>query len=108
MSRLDKVLNIEDLRKIARKKLPPPLFNYIDGGADDESNVLGNTLAFNAVKLVPEYLIDVSDIDLTTQVLGREIAMPLMLAPTGMNRLFHHDGEVAVAKAAAQRVGVGA
>ncbi len=101
MSRLDKVLNIEDLRKIARKKLPPPLFNYIDGGADDESNVLGNTLAFNAVKLVPEYLIDVSDIDLTTQVLGREIAMPLMLAPTGMNRLFHHDGEVAVAKAAA-------
>ena len=73
MSRLDKVLNIEDLRKMARRKLPKPLFNYIDGGSDDESNVLGNAHAYNAVKLVPEYLIDVADIDLSTKVLGREI-----------------------------------
>ena len=54
MSRLDKALNIEDLRKMARSRLPSPLFNYIDGGADDESNVVGNTSAFDAVKLVPE------------------------------------------------------
>jgi L-lactate dehydrogenase (cytochrome) len=77
MSRLDKALNIEDLRKIARAKLPAPLFNYIDGGSDDESLVRGNTHAYDAVKLVPEYLVDVGSIDLTTKVLGREISMPL-------------------------------
>jgi L-lactate dehydrogenase (cytochrome) len=101
MSRLDKVLNIEDLRKIARRKLPAPLFNYIDGGSDDESNVHGNTRAFDSTKLVPEYLVDVANIDLSTKVLGREISMPLFLSPTGMTRLFHHDGETAVSKAAA-------
>jgi L-lactate dehydrogenase (cytochrome) len=101
MSRLDKVFNIEDLRKIARRKLPKPLFNYIDGGADDETNVLGNAQAFDSARLVPEYLVDVAKIDTTTKVLGREISMPLFLAPTGMTRLFHHDGETAVAQAAA-------
>jgi len=101
MSRLDKVLNIEDLRKIARKKLPSPLFNYIEGGSDDESNVHGNVHAFDAAKLVPEYLVDVANIDLSTRVLGRKISMPLFLSPTGMNRLFHHDGETAVSRAAA-------
>ena len=101
MSRLDHALNIEDLRKIARKKLPSPLFNYIDGGSDDESNVHGNTLAYDTVKLVPEYLLDVAEIDLATTVLGREISMPLFLAPTGMTGLFHHEGEYAVARAAA-------
>jgi len=101
MSRLDRVFNIEDLRKIARKKLPKPLFNYIDGGADDETNVLGNAKAFDSVRLVPEYLVDMAHIDTTTKVLGREISMPLFLAPTGMTRLFHPDGETAVSKAAA-------
>ncbi len=98
---LDKALNIEDLRKIARRKLPKPLFNYIDGGSDDESNVQGNAHAYDAVKLVPEYLIDVANIDLSTSLLGREISMPLFLGPTGMTRLFHHEGESAVASAAA-------
>ncbi len=102
MSRLDKALNIEDLRKMARRKLPTPLFNYIDGGSDDESNVHGNSHAYDSVKLVPEYLVDVANIDLTTKVLGHEISMPLFLGPTGMSRLFHHDGETAVSKAAAE------
>ncbi|MBT8057689.1 MAG: alpha-hydroxy-acid oxidizing protein, partial [Gammaproteobacteria bacterium] len=101
MSSLDKVFNIEDLRKIARRKLPAPLFNYIDGGADEESNVRGNTHAFDSARLIPEYLVDVTNIDTTTTVLGREISMPLFLAPTGMTRLFHHDGETAVSRAAA-------
>jgi len=101
MSSIDKALNIEDLRKMARRKLPRPLFNYIDGGADDESNVLGNAFAYDAIKLVPEYLVDVANIDLTTKVLGREISMPLFVGPTGMSRLFHHDGETAVSKACA-------
>ncbi|MCP4045389.1 MAG: alpha-hydroxy-acid oxidizing protein [Gammaproteobacteria bacterium] len=101
MPRLDKVFNIEDLRKMARRQLPAPLFNYIDGGADDETNVRGNIHAFNSARLVPEYLVDVADIDLSTSVLGRDISMPLFLAPTGMTRLFHHDGETAVSRAAA-------
>ncbi len=101
MSRLDTAFNIEDLRKLARKKLPTPLFNYIDGGADDEINVRGNIHAFDSVRLVPEHLIDIANIDLSTQVLGRKISMPLFLAPTGMNRLFHPEGESAVSKAAA-------
>lgn len=101
MSKLDKALNIEDLRKMARRKLPKPLFNYIDGGSDDESNVHGNIHAFDTAKLVPEYLVDMTNIDLRTKVLGHEISTPLFLAPTGMSRLFHHDGETAVAKAAA-------
>jgi len=102
MSRLDKVFKVDDLREIARKKLPAPLFNYIDGGADDESNVLGNIHAFDSASLIPEYLIDVAKIDLSTSVLGREISMPLFLSPTGMTRLFHHEGETAVSKAAAE------
>lgn len=101
MRKLDKAINIEDLRKMARKKLPAPLFNYIAGGSDDESNVDGNTDAFASAKLVPEYLVDVANIDLSVNVLGREISMPLLLAPTGMSRLFHPDGETAVCKAAA-------
>jgi L-lactate dehydrogenase (cytochrome) len=101
MPNLDSVFNVEDLRKIARRKLPAPMFNYIDGGADDETNVRGNTHAFDSARLVPEYLIDVKSIDTSTRVLGREISMPLFLAPTGMTRLFHHDGETAVSKAAA-------
>jgi L-lactate dehydrogenase (cytochrome) len=100
--RLKKVFNVSDLRKLARKKLPAPLFNYIDGGADDETNVLGNIHAYDNVRLIPEYLVDVKHIDTRTTVLGREISMPLFLAPTGMTRLFHHDGESAVSRAAAK------
>ena len=101
MQNLKKVFNVSDLREIARRKLPAPLFNYIDGGADDETNVLGNIHAFDSARLVPEFLIDVKNIDTTTRVLGRDISMPLFLAPTGMTRLFHHDGESAVSRAAA-------
>ncbi len=101
MSRLDRVFNVGDLRKIARRKLPAPMFHYIDGGSDEETNVLGNIDAFNSARLVPEYLVDVDKIDTSIEVLGRKISMPLFLAPTGMTRLFHHDGETAVSSAAA-------
>jgi L-lactate dehydrogenase (cytochrome) len=101
MSRLDRAVNVSDLRALARRRLPVPLFHYIDGGSEDESNVQGNVNAFDTVKLLPEYLVDVSDIDLRTRVLGRELEMPLFLSPTGMTRLFHHQGERAVARAAA-------
>jgi L-lactate dehydrogenase (cytochrome) len=93
--------NIEDLRKRAKARLPAPIFNYIEGGADDESNAKGNTTAFSQFDLVPEYLVDVSKVDLSTRVLGRDISIPLFLSPTGMSRLFHHEGEKAVSRAAA-------
>ena len=100
MTALEKNINVTDLRALAERRLPKPLFQYVDGGSEDESNVLGNVTAFDAAKLVPEYLVDVADIDLRTRVLGRQLEMPLFLAPTGMTRLFHHEGERAVARAA--------
>jgi len=106
MSRMDRVINVNDLRALAKARLPGPLFHYIDGGSEDESNVTGNVTAFDAARLVPEYGIDVSSIDMRTQVLGAEMSMPLFLSPTGMTRLFHHEGERAVARAAA-RAGTG-
>ncbi len=101
MSHLDRAINVQDLRALARRRLPAPLFHYIDGGSEDESNVRGNTNAFDAVRLVPEYLVDVADIDTRCTVFGRELSMPLFLSPTGMTRFFHHQGEIAVARAAA-------
>jgi L-lactate dehydrogenase (cytochrome) len=101
LRRLDRVINVEDLRALARRRLPAPLFHYIDGGSEDESNVLGNVTAFDDAKLVPEYGVDVANIDLKTRVFGQELEMPLFLSPTGMTRLFHHEGELAVARAAA-------
>lgn len=101
MSGIERAINLEDLRRIARRKLPPPLFHYIEGGADDEINVTGNTTAFENVSLVPEILVDVANVDLSTEILGRKITMPLLLSPTGMSRLFHYQGETAVSNAAA-------
>ena len=101
MSAVDRALNVTDLRKVARRRLPAPLFHYIDGGSEDESNIRGNVHAFDSAKLVPEYLVDVANLDLRTRVLGRELRMPLLLSPTGMTRLFHFEGERAVARAAA-------
>lgn len=101
MSAVDRALNVSDLRNLARRRLPAPLFHYIDGGSEDEINVRGNVSAFDAAKLRPEYLVDVSRLDLRTRVLGCELRMPLLLSPTGMTRLFHHEGERAVARAAA-------
>ena len=94
--------NIEDLRVRARKKLPAPMFHYIDGGADDEWTLRRNTRAFEQYQLIPRYLHDVSSADLTTRVLGCDLSMPIMLSPTGMSRLFHHHAELGAARAAAR------
>lgn len=93
--------NVAEYRDAARRKLPAPFFHYIDGGADDERSLKGNSAAFADVKFVPQALVDVSSIDLSTRLFGRDVAMPLFLAPTGMSRLFHHGKELAVARAAA-------
>ena len=92
--------NVEDFKKLAKKKLPSPIFHYIDGGSDDEVTLRRNTESFNKCDLLPNVLADVSNIDLSTTVLGQKIAFPLFLAATAMHKLYHHHGERATAKAA--------
>lgn len=98
--RLAQCHNTEDFRKLARKRLPAPLFHYIDGGSDDETTMRRNSTAFDDVDLVPNVLAGVDAVDLSTTVFGRELSMPLFMSPTAMQRLFHHDGEMALARTA--------
>ena len=79
--------NVEDFRKLAKKKLPSPIFHYIDGGSDDEITLKRNTESFNSCDLIPNVLSDVSNVDLSTSVLGKKIDFPLFLSPTSMHRL---------------------
>ena len=76
--------NVEDFKKLAKKKLPAPIFHYIDGGADDEITLNRNTDAFNECDLVPSILNSVGEPDLSTTVFGTKINMPLFLSPTAM------------------------
>ncbi len=94
--------NIADLRELARRRLPSPLLEFIDGGADDELTARRNTSAFEDYELVPRVLVDVSRIDSATRLLGQRIGFPVILAPTGGTRLFHRAGEPAVARASAR------
>lgn len=92
--------NIADLRRAAERRLPAPMFHYIDGGSDDEWTIARNTSAFDSYQLLPEVLRDVSSIDISTDIFGQRCELPFFLAPTGMSRLFHHGKELAVARAA--------
>jgi L-lactate dehydrogenase (cytochrome) len=92
--------NISDLRKLAKRKLPWPVFNYMDGGADDELTLGWNTSAFNDYELLPTQLSDITSIDTSTTVLGQNIDWPVIISPTGASRLFHHEAEPAVVRAA--------
>jgi len=98
--RLKNCYNFDDFRKLAKQNLPSPIFHYIDGGADDEVTLNRNTDSFNDCDLIPNVLSDVSNVDLSTTVLGQKIDFPLFLAATAMHRLYHHHGERATAKAA--------
>lgn len=98
--RLTDCHNVDDFRTLARRRLPGPVFHYIDGAADDEGTKKRNTAAFDGCDLVPDVLAGVADVDLRTTVMGREIAMPLFLSPTALQRLFHWRGERAVGAAA--------
>jgi L-lactate dehydrogenase (cytochrome) len=98
--RLSDCHNVEDFRSLAKARLPSPIFNYIDGAADDERTKDRNTSAFDDCDLVPNVLAGVSEIDMSAMVMGKRIAMPLMLSPTALQRLFHWQGERAVAATA--------
>ena len=92
--------NIADFRELARRRLPWPVFDYIDGAADDEVTKARNTSAFDSVDLVPNVLAGVAEIDPSIMLMGRRSALPLMLSPTALQRVFHWQGERAVARAA--------
>ncbi len=98
--KIDQCFNVDQFRRHAKKRLPGPVFHYIDGAADDEVTYRRNTSAFDTCDLVPSVLAGVETIDMSTTVLGKKIDMPLFLAPTALQRLFHHRGEFAVGGAA--------
>lgn len=100
--RLRSAVSVDDLRRIARRRLPRGVFDYIDGAAEDETTMAANAAAFVRVEFRPNVLRDVSQLDTSTEVFGRRITMPLVIAPTGYTRLTHSDGELAVARAAAR------
>lgn len=92
--------NFSDFRTLAKKRLPGPIFHYIDGAADDEVTYKRNSQSFNDVDLVPNVLAGVEEVDMSTEIMGQELSVPFYCAPTALQRLFHHEGERAVAKAA--------
>ena len=97
---LNKCFNFDDFRKLAKQNLPAPIFHYIDGGSDDETTLKRNTESFSKCDLVPSILASVGEPDMTTEVFGKKINMPLFLSPVAMQRLFHHEGDKASARAA--------
>ena len=100
-----RALNIADLRAVAQRRVPHFVFEYVEGGAEDESTLRGNRGAFEKLKLVPRTLVDTSNRSLKTEVLGRPAAAPLAIAPTGLNGMLHADGDIGLARAAA-RLGI--
>ena len=103
--RLRSAASVEDLRRIAKRRLPHGVFDYIDGGAEDERSLAHNVAAYAGYEFQPRILRDVSSLDTSTTLFGRSLAMPIVLAPTGFTRIAHSQGELAVARAA-QRAGV--
>ena len=100
--RLSECHNFHDFRQLAQRRLPGPIFNYIDGAADDETTYRRNTASFERCDLVPNVLRGVKDVDMSVTVMGQKLAMPFYCSPTALQRLFHHQGERAVAAAAAK------
>ena len=98
--RLARAASIADLRAIARRRAPRAVFDYADGAADTEVGLRRAREAFTRVELVPSILRDVSAVDASTTIFGRPASLPLAFAPTGFTRLFHHEGERAVARVA--------
>ncbi len=100
--RLRKAITVDDMRTIAKRRLPRGVFDYIDGGAEDERSLARNVAGFSKLEFCPNVLRDVSLIDTSTVLFGTRVALPLMLAPTGYTRLTHSQGELSVARAAAR------
>jgi L-lactate dehydrogenase (cytochrome) len=97
-----RVVNIEDLRREARRRLPRAVFDYIDGGAEDEVTLRANRQAFESIRFLPRSAVATADCDIRTTVLGLPLALPVLLAPVGSCRLFYPRGEEAAARAAGE------
>jgi L-lactate dehydrogenase (cytochrome) len=97
------ITTIEDLRVLAKRRIPKALFDYVDGGSYDQITLRANRDEFNAVTLRQRVLVDTSKRDLSTEMLGEKVSMPVAIAPTGMTGLLHGDGEILAARAAEQR-----
>jgi (S)-mandelate dehydrogenase len=102
---LTRVLNIADLREVARRRIPHFVFEYVEGGAEDESTLRCNRRAFEALSFIPQTLVDTTARNHKIELFGRPSAAPLVVAPTGMNGMIYPRGDVALARAAAS-VGV--
>ena len=100
--RLTDCHNFRDFRNLARRRVPRPIFDYIDGGADDETSKRRNAAAFDDCDLVPNILRGVPDVDLSVSVMGLKLDLPVFCAPTALQRVFHPEGERATAAAAAK------
>ncbi|HLG89952.1 MAG TPA: alpha-hydroxy acid oxidase [Alphaproteobacteria bacterium] len=98
--RLDSAVNIADLRRLAKRRLPKLVFDYIDGGVEDEIGLAENINAFARHKLVPRFLTDCSKIDLRTELFGKIYSLPFGIGPTGVAGLFHPKGDLLLAEAA--------
>jgi L-lactate dehydrogenase (cytochrome) len=103
--RLARAASVADLRRLARRRMPRGVFDYIDGGAEDERSLAANSSSFGRLEFRPRVLRDVADVDPSTTVLGRPVPYPLVLSPTGFGRIADSQGELAVARAA-ERAGV--
>lgn len=101
--RLARCHDVGDLRRSAKLLIPRPVFDYVDGAADEELSLAGNAGAFRRRRFRPNHLVDVAGVDTSTRLFGRELSMPLAMAPTGYSRMMHPDGEIAVARAAGRR-----
>lgn len=99
-SSVARAINIADLRALAKRRLPKMVFDYIDGGAEDEVTLAANTARLQSYRLVWDALVDVKTVDLSTRVMGHDLAAPFIVSPTAAQRLFHHEGERAMARAA--------
>ena len=102
MGRLERCHSIADLRRLALRRLPWMMREFLEGGSDDEWSLRENRRAFSRYALIPRALTNVSHIDTSTTVLGQRVAWPVLLAPTGASRMYHAEGELGVARAAAR------
>jgi L-lactate dehydrogenase (cytochrome) len=99
---LNRCINIRNLQEMASRHLPRPIFDFLEGGADDEWTLRENTRAFERYPLVTKTLVDISQVSLSTRLLGQDLGWPVIVAPTGASQLFHPEAEPAVTRAAAE------
>ncbi|MDB5788041.1 alpha-hydroxy acid oxidase [Caballeronia mineralivorans] len=99
---LTRALNIADLRELARRRVPGFIFEYVEGGSEDEASLRCNRTSFEALRLIPQTLVDTSNRHQRVEILGRPAAAPLIIGPTGLNGMLHSDGDIGLARAAAK------